>query len=598
MKKNLLPVLLSLFFAAQNVSAQLSATISGTNPSCASNNGSATVTPTGGNNYTYKWSNGATAATASNLAAGTYTVTVYSTGGTIWDTLYLETFDGTQTWTLNISTGTNGADPNFWTISGNEGGVAPGGCGVANNGNATLHVTSVFNPTGGAAYDAGGLCGVLYCPQTNAAAESANISTTGANNLVITYDFIGAGQGLIDNASSFYSINGGSTYTSLDASLKSINTGCGAQGKWTQRSYYLPANCVGLSNFKIRFNWTNDDDGVGTDPSVAINNVLLRDSLSGTADSIVKTVTLTQPTGPHLVTATLSVVNPSCGQQNGSINNMSVAGGTPSYTLTWLVSGAQIGTGNSIANLGVGTYTFKATDANGCMIDTVVTLTASGTGGSASISTGKPVFCASDSTQICISGTFTSYLWNTGATAQCINVKLAGNYYVTVTDNTGCSAVSNHLAISVYPLPPVSISVNGDTLIAHNANTYQWFRNGTSINGAVDSVFIVAQAGTYSVAVTDGNGCQATSNGIVISTIENLGSEFDFKIYPNPSSSNLQLSVCDNLIGEEILVFNVEGKLLLKEKLMNTITNLKTMNFNSGVYFLKVKEVVKKFIKE
>ena len=200
MGKKLLPVLLSLFFAAQNVSAQLSATISGTNPSCASNNGSATVTPTGGNNYTYKWSNGATAATASNLAAGTYTVTVYSTGGTIWDTLYLETFDGPQTWALNISTGTNGADPNFWTISDNEGGVAPAGCGVANNGNATLHVTSVFNPTGGAAYDAGGLCGFLFCPQTNAAAESANISTTGANNLVLTYDFIGAGSGLSNNS--------------------------------------------------------------------------------------------------------------------------------------------------------------------------------------------------------------------------------------------------------------------------------------------------------------------------------------------------------------------------------------------------------------
>ena len=177
MKKFLLALIAISFFTTEKITAQVTATTSFTNPSCANNNGTATITPSGGSSYTYKWSNGATTATASNLAAGTYTVTAYSAAGTIWDTLYLETFNGTHNWTLNTSTGTNGADPNFWTVSDNEGGVAPPGCGVASNGDATLHITSVFNPTGGAAYDAGGLCGVLYCPQTASAASSPNINT-------------------------------------------------------------------------------------------------------------------------------------------------------------------------------------------------------------------------------------------------------------------------------------------------------------------------------------------------------------------------------------------------------------------------------------
>ena len=58
--------------------------ISAFNPSCGSpNNGSATVNVQGFTNPTFLWSNGATAATASNLSAGTYTVTVTDGGCTL-----------------------------------------------------------------------------------------------------------------------------------------------------------------------------------------------------------------------------------------------------------------------------------------------------------------------------------------------------------------------------------------------------------------------------------------------------------------------------------------------------------------------------------
>lgn len=607
MRKFLPLFVLGFSLINQLVFSQLSATVSGTNPTCAVA-GSATVTPSGGNSYTYKWSNGATTATASSLAAGTYTVTVYSTGGTQWDTLYLETFDGTHNWTLNTSTGANDADHNYWDVDDDEGGVAPNGCGVANNGDITLHVTSVFNPGGGAAYDAGsqGLCsqfpGLLYCTTTAQAATSPNINTTGATNLVLRYDFIGGGQTTLDVASSLYSVNGGSGFTSLDASLRSINTACNPQGRWTQRSYNLPANTIGLNNFQVRFNWKNNDDGTGTDPSFAANNVLLRDSIPLPGDSVVKTVTLTAPALPYFVTAALSVVNPSCGANNGSVNNVGVAGGTTPYSLVWTVNAAQIGSSNSITNVGPGTYTFTATDANGCDIDTSFTLVANTGGNPVTITTNEDTICSGDSTQICApTNPNVTYEWSTGATTTCIYVKLAGSYYLTVTENGNCTALSNLLTISVNNPPSVSVSVNGDTLTSIGAVGYLWYLNGQPIPNATNSVYVAEVSGTYSVEVTDANGCSATSNGIpviingILNTVNN-----SLKLYPNPVNDELLIEGLSFTAGNKVAVeiFDGTGRKVLEHMLTRGKNKLNVSTLSKGVYLLKTSGQVFRVVKQ
>jgi hypothetical protein len=202
----------------------------------------------------------AMALAALSLASGAQAQTV----------LYSEMFEGVHGWTLNVASGVNGADPNFWTVSDNEGGVSPPGCGVAANGDKTLHVTAVFNPTGGAAYDTGGLCGFLFCPQANMRAESPSMSTVGQNSVSLAFDYIANGDALIDNASVLYNIGLG--WVVLTPSLKSPVCGSGT-GQWTHYETQLPAEAGDQPSLKIAINWTNNDDGVGTDPSVAINNV-------------------------------------------------------------------------------------------------------------------------------------------------------------------------------------------------------------------------------------------------------------------------------------------------------------------------------------
>jgi hypothetical protein len=194
---------------------------------------------------------------------------------------------GAGTWTLNVVTGTEGADPNYFEVDANEGGVtpnlgSPGSCGAANNGNSTLNLTSVFNPAGGAAYDAGGLCGLLYCPQADRRTESPTLNCTGRTNIYVQFDYIENGDGLNDNATLQYF--DGSVWTTID-DMRKTPTGCaGGQGQWTTRIVFLPASANNNANVKIAFRWVNNDDGVGTDPSFAVDNIIVNANDAFTAE--------------------------------------------------------------------------------------------------------------------------------------------------------------------------------------------------------------------------------------------------------------------------------------------------------------------------
>ncbi|MEN9441822.1 MAG: hypothetical protein RLZ33_1899, partial [Bacteroidota bacterium] len=129
-------------------------------------------------------------------------------------------------------------------------------------------------PAGGAAYDAGGFCGILFCPQANRRTISPTISTVGQTGLTLLFDYIEGGESTNDNAQVFYSIDNGASWLLLEDMPKSL-TGCGGQGVWTTRSISLPASCDNISTLKIAFSWVNNDDGVGTDPSFALDNVIV-----------------------------------------------------------------------------------------------------------------------------------------------------------------------------------------------------------------------------------------------------------------------------------------------------------------------------------
>jgi hypothetical protein len=219
--------------------------------------------------------------------------------------------------------------------------------------------------------------------------------------------------------------------------------------------------------------------------------------------------------------------------------------------------------------------------------------------GPVTISMTDSVLCAGDSTQICAPSGFSSYNWNNSSTGQCIYAKLAGNYYVTVTDNNGCSTTSNHLPLTVHVQPPVSISVNGDTLRVYNSLRQQWFLNGNLLAGDTGKFLLASAGGDYTVQVTDSNGCVATSNKVVLGI--NSLSDDQLQIYPNPlSAGNWQLSVSNSYIGSHLEIFDDEGRVVYQSEIRNPHSEI-TFPAAKGIYILRVSSpngfLVKKLVR-
>jgi len=168
-------------FIAQ-VTGPLTATVAGTNATCANGcNGSATVTVSGGTSpYTYSWSpSGGTAATASNLCVGSYTVTITDNVGASIQrsvSIGLPTTQLTGANTSNTTFPINSSNTSIYDASCNLiAKVVPTGGGTAVSGNVAARV---WIESGVPVYPA--VNGVPYLPRhyeiTPAAGTTARVT--------------------------------------------------------------------------------------------------------------------------------------------------------------------------------------------------------------------------------------------------------------------------------------------------------------------------------------------------------------------------------------------------------------------------------------
>ncbi|MEZ0538457.1 sialate O-acetylesterase [Fibrella arboris] len=173
-----------------------------------------------------------------------------------------------------------------------------------------------------------------------------------------------------------------------------------------------------------------------------------------------------------------------------------------------------------------GSYSLTVADENGCTspASVVISATVNPRPDPLSINfTGRTTFCANESITLNAS-TAPVYEWSNGTTTPSVVVNQSGHYTVRTRNSFNCpSAPSNVVAVVVNPLPVTPLISSerattfcqGDNTVLAVTNTsasgYNWS------NGARTPRLTVTQSGSYSLTLSDGNGCvSAPSNVIAI----------------------------------------------------------------------------------
>jgi gliding motility-associated-like protein len=519
--------------------ADISITLSPVNESCNLSNGRINSTIAGGNSpYTYLWNNGQTTSNIVGLSAGSYTLTVTdnnncvkSASVTLTSSSPVITVDsvrnvrcfGQNNGAVFISiTGNNGTPTYLW----NTGSQSKNLLNVI-AGNYTLTVTDTAG------------CQATITQSITQPADitiqlTGNNSACGQNN--------GSINAIVSGGTPVYaySWNTGSTASAI-ASLSPGNytitvtdsKNCTKSNSRTILNLpppniiidsVRPVSCNGGNNGAAYTSCNNHNGpftylwntGATTANLIGITagsyTVTVTDSAGCTASS---NVTISQPAAP--LTLNTSAVSARCGNLNGSASVVA-SGGTPAYSYLW-------NTGQStaaISNISGGVYSVTVTDSKSC------TSTASITVGSLPpvvihLDTVVQIKCAGQNTgaiKVTVSGGSgtLSYNWTPALAGTDSVFNLGpGTYKLVVRDTANCS---DSITVTLVSPPALNPNLNAIAETCGNNNGMAWAiaTGGTPgytylwNNNAVNDTIFNLSKGTYTITITDANGCTFQSS--------------------------------------------------------------------------------------
>jgi large repetitive protein len=521
--------------------------------SCGQVNGEACVTVAGGTGvYTYLWNNGSTNPCRTNVAAGNYTVTVTDENNCSEQvTINVPHVDGPSISASVVAeeTGYNLCNAEA-TVTVTDG--TPG---------FTYEWTDASSNVVSTGVDAEDLCSGVYCvtvtdannctdtdcitinPQEELVATltGTDLTCAGNNSGAITVSVTGGTPGytyLWNHGPTSPNLTGlaAGTYcvTVTDANNNQVSecvTLTEPSGLNVDASSVSAVLCSGDCNGEvsmtasggtgnISYLWTDaTSNAVGS--SATVNN-LCPGTYTGLAsdDNGCEAQVVLEITEPDAIVLTPSVTNTNCNQADGSAS-VSAVGGTVAadYVYSW-DTGA---TTSSISDVSAGTYVVTVTDDNQCEAQATIEI-ADEDGGEISSSNVQEVTCfggSDGSIEISLSGgtpPFT-FLWSNGETTQNISDLSEGNYSVTITDDVGCVITADfdvyepdEIRLSLFPVNITCFGGNdgaiGSTVIGGiPPYSYNWSPTGQTTSQIDDLT-----AGTYTLTVTDMNGCSVSDS--------------------------------------------------------------------------------------
>jgi hypothetical protein len=258
--------------------------------------------------------------------------------------------------------------------------------------------------------------------------------------------------------------------------------------------------------------------------------------------SVTAIATITQP--PPFTIKTDSSRNVSCNGGNNGMVSITASKGTPPFTYSWT---PNVGTNSLITNLTAGTYYCTITDSLGCIDWDGFSITITQPAVLKLTPVAHNISCngannGSVTTTVTGGTSPYTYSWNTSPIQTNANATglSAGSYTLTVNDKNGCTATTSVIikeppiltasivsVVKVYCYGDSNGSITAGATGGTGAYTYSWSTLPVQTSATATGL----TGGTYTVTITDANGCVATAlNGcgypppliVSISSITNL----------------------------------------------------------------------------
>lgn len=452
-----------------------------TDASCfGGNDGQATASASGGTSpYTYNWPSSGNNATESNLAQGSYILTITDANGC------------TDTALAVIN------EPSELIASIDS----------------SIDV-SCFGSSDGAAYASasGGIA-----PYTYSWSSSANDSTAtnlGQGSYILT---VSDANGCTDTAS--VTINEPQALVTNISSFSNVSCAGGNDGSAT-------ASASGGTP-PYTYSWPSSGNNATENNLTAGSYTLTVSDINGCTDTA--TVQISEPS--VLIANINLTTNVSCFGGNDGFAVASASGGTAPYTYLWPSNNSSAAENN----LSAGNYIVTVTDANGCESNATAIINQPNPLSLSALI--NPVSCYNGNdgriSVIVNGGTQPyNYNWSNNTTDSSTSALSAGNYGLTITDREGCTLDS---IFSVTEPNPISLTASGNDTICAGTNyqisatasggngsyTYSW-SNGLG-NGQSKNINIT-ETTKYFVDVIDAKGCRGNRDSITI-FVSNLNTD-------------------------------------------------------------------------
>ncbi len=466
----------------------------------------------------YLWSNGSTSQTITVTTSGNYSVTVTNVNGCS---------AASSSTTVNVNTLPTAI--------------------ISANGNTTFCQGNSVILTSSA--------GASYLWSNAATTQSITVTTSGNYSVIVTNangcSAASSSSTVTVNAlpTAIISANGNTTFCQGNSVV--LTSSAGASYLWSNAATAQSITVTTSGNYSVTVTNANGCSSSSNSITVTVNttttasitangnttfcqggSVILTSSAgasylwsnAATSQSITVTtsgnysVTMTNASGCTGIASQSVTVNPSASPAitgpSAICNGAAITLSAGSFAL-YIWSNAA--TTSSITITAAGTYRVTVTNANGCTGTASRVITAA-TGSTPVITASGPIsFCPGGSVTLSTTA-FPAYIWSNGSTTSSIIVSTAATYKVTVTNASGCTGSASKV-VTVYaaPVPMITITnmntfcTGGSATLTVSAIFASYLWN----TGATTRPINVSTSGTFTVTVTNTNGCTGSVSTVM-----------------------------------------------------------------------------------